>query len=292
MVSRTAPKVRLSGGIEMPQIGFGLFQLNDHDECRRCVSEAIECGYRLFDTASAYFNEEALGEAAADAVRCGTVKRNGLFLTTKVWLQDYGEKETRISVENSMKKMRTDYIDLVLLHQPFGRWKEAWKALEIMQEEGSIRAIGTSNFTKQKMKELFSFANVMPQLNQMEMHPFYSEGKYAAWLREKNIQTQAWGPLAEGQRGIFTDSVLTDIGNVHGKTAVQTALRWNLQKGNVIIPRSTKKEHMKENLDILDFTLSENEMERIDTMDLGHSEIIDFENPATERLLMKCRIHD
>lgn len=292
MEAKTIPTVKLSNGVDMPQIGFGLFQIKDYDKCYRCVTDAIECGYRLFDTAVAYFNENAIGDATADAIKNELVKREDLFLTTKVWVQDYGKEETRLSVENSLKRLRTDYLDLVLLHQPFGNWQEAWKALEQLQREGKIRAIGTSNFTSARMKQLLNIADVRPQVNQIEIHPFYSEAKYTDRLLHQHIQTEAWGPLNEGQRDIFENNTLTRIGQVHGKTAAQTALRWNLQKGNVIIPKGTKKEHMQENIDILDFTLSPEEMSDIDAMDRGRSEIIDFNSKATERLLLKLKVHD
>lgn len=276
----------------MPQIGYGVFQIRDHEKCKICVSKAIRLGYRLFDTAAAYFNEDAVGEAADEAVRNGMVRRDELFLTTKVWLQDYGEKETRAVVEKSLKNLRTDYIDLVLLHQPFGNWQEAWTVLEKLQEEGVVKAIGTSNFTQKKMRELLSIAKVKPQVNQIEMHPFYSERAYADRLPRDGIQPEAWGPLNEGQCDIFHNNVLTEIGKAHGKSAAQTALRWNIQHGNVVIPKSLKEEHMKENLAIFDFELSQDEMAAIDSMDRGRSEIIDFESMATERLLLKLKIHD
>lgn len=285
------PKVKLSNGVEMPQIGFGVFQLRDYDICRQCVLEAIRCGYRLFDTAAAYFNENAVGDAAAGAISEGLVTREDLFLTTKVWLQDFGREETRLAVEKSMQNLRTDYLDLVLLHQPYGNWKDAWAALEELQREGKVRAIGTSNFTDSRMKELLALGGAVPQVNQIEIHPFYTESSYTERLRRKKIQPEAWGPLNEGQRGIFDNTVLTEIGAAHGKSAAQTALRWNLQKGNVIIPKGTRPEHMRENIDILDFALTPEEMDQIDSMDHGHSEIIDFNNPATERLLLKLKIH-
>ncbi len=291
MNAKKIPAVTLSNGVKMPQIGFGLFQIRDYDECRRCVSEAISCGYRLFDTAAAYLNEDALGDAAAEKIKDGTVKREDLFLTTKVWLQDFGEKETEEAVKLSLRKLKTDYLDLVLLHQPFGDWKAAWKTLEKLQKEGLIRAIGTSNFTEQKMAELLAFTDETPQVNQIEIHPFYTEGNYTEKLRSENIQPEAWGPLNEGQRHIFENTVLTEIGKKYGKSAAQTALRWNLQKGNVIIPKGTRKEHMEENIDILDFELTPEEMTMVSSLDLGHSEIIDFSSPATERLLMKLKIH-
>lgn len=276
----------------MPQIGYGVFQIKDYDTCRKCVREAIECGYRLFDTAAAYFNENAVGDAMAEAIDDGIVRREDIFLATKVWLQDYGREKTRAAVEKSMKNLRTDYLDLVLLHQPFGEWLEAWKELEELQKEGRIRAIGTSNFTPAKMKELLADADVRPQINQIEIHPFYTENRYTARLRSEHIQPEAWGPLNEGQRAIFENPILTRIGHAHGKSAAQVALRWNLQRGNVIIPKSTRRSHMEENLNILDFALSDEEMSQVESMDLGHSEIIDFESPATERLLLKWKIHD
>lgn len=285
------PEVNLTGGVRMPQVGYGLFQIRDYQECRACVHEAIDLGYRLFDTAAAYFNEDAVGDAAFEAVRDKIVRREDLFLTTKVWLQDFGEKETRRAVEKSLRNLRTDYIDLVLLHQPYGRWEEAWLTLEELQKEGVIRAIGTSNFTPQKMRELLSFAGVRPQVNQIEIHPFYTQNKYTDKLLREEIQPEAWGPLNEGQRNIFRNPVLVRIGQAHGKSAAQTALRWNIQKGNVVIPKSVRREHMRENLDIFDFKLSPSEMKQIDSMDRGRSEIIDFESPATMRLLMKLKIH-
>lgn len=248
-------------------------------------------GYRLFDTAAAYFNESALGNATQAAIAAGTVKREDLFLTTKVWLQDYGHRETRQAVQDSLENLQTDYLDLVLLHQPFGNWQEAWETLEELQSEGLIRAIGTSNFTKEKLEELLGSAEIIPQVNQMEIHPFYSERDYTEWLREKGIQPEAWGPLCEGLKGIFTNPVLSQIGEHYGKSAAQVALRWSLQQGNVIIPQGKQEDHCRENLEVCDFELSEEDMEQISKLDLGHSEIIDFHSPATERLLLKWKIH-
>lgn len=292
MDTKNIPAVTLSNGVKMPQIGFGLFQIRDYNKCKNCVREAISCGYRLFDTASAYFNEEALGDAVEEQIKNGAAKREDFFLTTKVWLQDFGEKETEGAVEKSLHNLKTDYLDLVLLHQPFGNWQGAWKTLEKLQKKGVIRAIGTSNFMEQRMAELLAFADEKPQVNQIEIHPFYTEEKYTEKLRGENIQPEAWGPLNEGQRHIFENTVLTEIGKKHGKSAAQVALRWNIQKGNVIIPKGTKKEHMREDIDLLDFELTQEEMTMVDSMDLGHSEIIDFNNPATERLLKKLKIHD
>lgn len=286
------PWVKLESGVEMPQIGYGAFGIRDNEECRRCIGEAIESGYRLFDTASAYFNEAAVGAAVQDAISLGTIRREDIFMTTKVWLQDYGRGETKASVVNSLQNLQMDYLDLVLLHQPFGRWKEAWRALEELYEEGMVRAIGVSNFTEGKITELLHIANRKPDVDQIEAHPFYTQKELTDKLRKTHIQTEAWGPLNEGQRGIFSNTVLTEIGRVYGKTPAQVALHWNLQRGNVVIPGTRKIEHMKENLDIFDFQLSSDEMERIEKLDYGYSEIMDFENPATEHLLLKYRIHD
>lgn len=291
MRTPVVPSVILSGNIAMPQVGYGVFQIRDYDTCKQCVREAIDFGYRLFDTAAAYFNEDAVGDAVSEAIQDKAVRREELFLTTKVWLQDFGEKETEAAVERSLENLGTDYLDLVLLHQPYGRWQEAWRSLEELQKKGLVRAIGTSNFTPGKMRELLSFVHVKPQVNQIEIHPFYTESAYTNKLQEEEIQPEAWGPLNEGQRNIFRNPTLTEIGRGHGKTAAQTALRWNIQKGNVIIPKSTNPDHMKENLDIFDFELTSEEMKKIESMDLGRSEIIDFDNPATERLLMKLKIH-
>lgn len=285
------PMIELNNGVSMPQVGFGVFQLSDLKLCRNCVREAIRTGYRLFDTASAYYNEEAVGEACRDAVTDGIVTREDLFLETKVWLGDFGESETVTSVQNSMKKLQTDYLDLVILHQPFGNWKEAWKTLEKLQKDGVVRAIGISNFNREKTEELLSFAEVIPQVDQIELHPFYAEQELFDYLQGKQIQPQAWGPLSEGLRGIFRNPVLMEIGQAHGKTAAQTALRWNVQRGAALALKATVSEHMQEDLEIFDFVLTDEEMQRISALDIGHSEIIDFESPATERLLKKLHVY-
>lgn len=284
------PAVVLSNGVAMPALGYGVFQITDPAECRGCVYQALKTGYRLIDTAVAYGNERAVGEGVARAVAEGIVSREEVFVTTKVWLHDFGDGLTRRSVGNSMERLGIDYIDMVLLHQPFGDFRGAWSELEDMYSEGRIRAIGTSNFTEPKVKELLTAANIVPHVNQMEMHPFFSEDRFARRLIRKNIQPQAWGPLCEGQRGIFSNPVLTEIGQTHGKSPAQVALRWNLQMGNAVVTRSTKKDHMEEDADIFDFQLSPEEMTKIGRMDLGYSEIMDFRNPATERLLKKLKV--
>lgn len=290
-MNKTADTVRLNNGISMPQEGYGVLHINDLTECERCIGDAIDAGYRLFDTATAYFNEKAVGSACANAIAEGKVKREELFLTTKVWIQDYGTKETRESVRTSLEKLGTSYIDLVLLHQPFGPWKEAWRTLEELYHEGKIRAIGTSNFTTGKLDELMAFAEIKPAVNQIELHPFYIQEPMLQKMKEYGIQAEAWGPLCEGQKGIFTNPVLLSFGENYGKTAAQIALRWNIQRGIVVIPKTTHKDRMLENLNIWDFELTAKEMKEIASLDVGHSEIIDFDSPATERLLLKYKIH-
>lgn len=286
------PYITLANGARMPQVGYGVFQLTDYDECRACVYDAIRQGYRLIDTASAYFNEEAIGDAVQQAVSEGLVQRSDLFITTKVWIQDYSRQGVRSSIEQSLAKLKTDYLDLVLLHQPYGSWQQAYQALEEIYREGISHSIGVSNFNQEKMTQLLSSANIRPMVNQIEIHPFFSEKGYTRWLLQQNIQPQAWGPLNEGQRGIFTHPLLTNIGKKYGKTAAQIALRWNIQQGNAVIPKSRRHDHRAENIDLFDFQLNKQEMEQIDQLDEGYSEIIDLDNPASERLFLKWKIHE
>lgn len=285
------PVIRLANGVEMPQLGYGVLQLRNAALCENCVFEAIRMGYRLIDTAAAYGNEEAVGKAAAKAVLKGIISREDLFLTTKVWIQDYGEGTTRRAVLHSMEKLGTDRLDLVLLHQPFGDFRGAWKDLEELFLEGKIRAIGTSNFIPEKMAELLQTARIRPMVNQMEIHPFFAETKEAGALGRCGIQPEAWGPFCEGQKGIFENPILSEIGKTYHKSAAQTALRWNLQQGHIVVTGTRKKEHMEENLQVFDFSLSQEDIRRISLLDTGRSEIIDLRSPSTERLLLKYHIH-
>lgn len=275
----------------MPQEGYGVFQIRDLDECERCVLDAIDVGYRLFDTAASYFNEEAVGRAVQKSIRNGMVKREELFITTKIWIQNYGAQSTKNAFDESMERLELSYLDLLLLHQPFGNWQEAWKVLESLYLEGKVRAIGVSNFTQKKLGELLEQANIKPMLNQVELHPFYLQEEALEQMRNFQVQPEAWGPLCEGQKGIFTNPLLSNIGRKYGKTAAQVALRWNIQRGVVVIPKTIHKERMAENMDVWDFALSRQDMLDIAVLDVGCSEIIDFENPATERLLLQCKLH-
>ncbi len=284
--------VKLNNGICMPQEGYGVFQIKDLDECERCVLDAMDVGYRLFDTAAAYLNEEAVGRAIQKSVRDGMVKREDLFITTKIWIQDYGIQSTRRAFRESMERLELSYLDLLLLHQPFGNWQEAWSVLESLYLEGKVRAIGVSNFTPKKLSELIAKANIKPVLNQVELHPFYLQEEALAQMRSSQIQPEAWGPLCEGQKGIFTNPILSSIGEKYRKTSAQVSLRWNIQRGVVVIPKSIHRERMVENMDVWNFALSQQDMLAIAALDVGYSEIIDLESPATERLLLQCKLHE
>lgn len=215
------------------------------------------------------------------------VKREDLFLTTKVWLRDYGEGQTTKSVTHSLKEMGLDYLDLVLLHQPYGNWQAAWRELEAMNVAGKVRAIGVSNFTEEKLAELLDFAKIKPAVNQIERHPFYEENQYVADMKQKGIQPEGWGALCEGLKGIFQNPVLTRIGERYHKTPAQVAIRWNIQTGCVALIKSERPEKIKEDLEVFDFELSREEVEEIAQLDAGYSEIIDFKNPMTERIFLK-----
>jgi 2,5-diketo-D-gluconate reductase A len=272
--------ITLNNGVQMPQIGFGTFQITDPSY----ISMAIESGYRLIDTATMYGNETMIGSIIH------SLDRSTLFLTTKIWIQDYNCIDQ--AIQKSMERLGTDYLDLVLLHEPYGHWQKAWLNLEEAYEKGMVRAIGVSNFHQAKMDELLSFAHIVPQVNQIEIHPFFTETPFIQSLKQNQIQPEAWGPLCEGQKGIFEHPILHLIGQKYQKSVAQVVLRWSIQHGNIVIPSSTKREHILENRAIFDFELTPEDMQTIDALDLGHSEIIDFDSASTERLLMRCRIPD
>lgn len=283
--------VVLANGVRMPAIGFGVFQLRDPEECGRCVGEALRAGYRLVDTAAAYFNEEAVGAACAAAFRDGVVSRDEVFLTTKVWLQDFDREAAKRSVALSLRKLGVERLDLVLLHQPFGDWMQAWKGLEDLYRDGVVRAIGLSNFPISAIDRLLQSADIAPQVDQVEHHPFFTRGELVAALAERRIAVQAWGPLCEGQKGIFHHPVLAAVARAHERSVAQVVLRWSLQRGVPFVVKSRVPAHMREDLDLEGFRLTEEELRRIDALDIGHSEIIDFASPATARLLQKLKIH-
>lgn len=288
MVNITTEFVTLNNGVKMPMEGFGVFQVPEAAVCGQAVSDALAAGYRLIDTAAAYFNEEAVGAA----VKKSGIPREELFITTKLWIQDASYEGAKKAFETSLHKLGLDYLDLYLIHQPMSDYYGAWRAMEELYEEGKIRAIGVCNFYPDRLADLCANMKVTPAVNQVELHPFFAQTGALAFMKEAGVQPEAWGPMAEGKHGIFTHPVLTKIGAKYGKTAAQVALRWNTQRGVVIIPKSTHKERMEENLNIWDFTLSDEDMGAISALDLGHSEIIDHSAAETAKWLNGWKIHD
>ena len=267
--------VELSNGVKMPQLGYGVYQVTQ-DECERCVRDALEVGYRHIDTAQSYFNEEQVGAAVA----ASGIDRADLWLTTKVWLEHYGEGATRASVEDSLRKLETDYLDLVLLHQPFGDAFGAWRDLVRLYEEGKVRAIGISNFYVDRMVEFCEFNDVKPMVNQMERHPLNQNTELQEWEAKYNVVPEAWAPFGEGRGGLFENPVLAQIAAAHGKSTAQVMLRWNLQRGVVVIPKSVHRERMEQNLDVFDFELTAEEMAQIALLDTKTSSFFSHSDPA------------
>lgn len=283
----------LNTGANMPLEGFGVFQIPDADECERVVYDAIRTGYRLLDTAAAYMNEAALGKAVKRAIGDGLVTREELFITTKVWVQDQKNEETAYqAVKTSLAKLDMEYVDLVLLHQALGDYFAAYRGITRAYREGLTKAVGVSNFYPFVLANFCENVDVIPAVNQIELHPFFSQEDALALMKEYGIQPQAWGPLAEGKHGIFTDPLLVGIGRKYGKSAAQVVLRWNTQRGVSILPKSTHVERMEQNMDIWDFELTEDEMRQIGEKDLGHSEIINHFDPGLVRALNGMKIHE
>lgn len=266
--------VTLNNGIQMPQLGYGVYQVAK-DECERCVSDALKVGYRLIDTAQSYFNEEEVGRAIA---RSG-IDREEIFLTTKVWLEHYGYEACRVSVLESMRKLRTDYLDLCLLHQPFSDVYGAYRALEDLYKEGRLRAIGISNFYADRMIDIASFACIKPAVNQIEIHPHHQQTESKVWHDKYDIQLEAWAPFGEGRGDMFSLPELKMIGDKYDKTVAQVILRWHLQRGIVVIPKTTHIERMKENLDVFDFMLTDDDMETIAALDKKQSSFFSHTDP-------------
>ena len=283
----------LNTGANMPLEGFGVFQIPDAAECERVVYDAIKTGYRLLDTAAAYMNEEALGKAVKRAIGDGLVTREELFITTKVWVQDQKNEETAYqAVKTSLAKLDMEYVDLVLLHQALGDYFAAYRGITKAYREGLTKAVGVSNFYPFVLANFCENVDVIPAVNQIELHPFFSQEDALALMKEYGIQPQAWGPLAEGKHGIFTDPLLVGIGRKYGKSAAQVVLRWNTQRGVSILPKSTHVERMEQNINIWDFELTEDEMRQIGEKDLGHSEIINHFDPGLVRALNGMKIHE
>lgn len=270
------PSVTLNNGVQMPMEGFGVYQIADENECRRSVLNALETGYRSIDTAQAYGNEDAVGSALSQS----GIDRDQVFLTTKVWISNYGYDRTRASIEESMKKLGTDHLDLVLLHQPFNDYYAAWHALENLYDQGVLRAIGVSNFYADRYVDLVNCNRIVPAVNQLETHVFYQRPVERQYMKKYGTQIESWGPFAEGRQGLFTNPVLTEIGASHGRTAAQAALRFLVQDGAIVIPKTTHPDRMSENLDIWNFCLSEEEMNRLRALDTGQSAFMNHEDPA------------
>ena len=278
----------LNNGLKMPMEGFGVFQVPDPAQCELAVLDAIESGYRLIDTAAAYMNEKAVGEAIR---KCG-VPREELFITTKLWVQDASYEGAKKAIQTSLDDLGLDYLDLYLLHQPMGDYIGAYRAMEEAYKEGKLRAIGVCNFYPARLADLCETVEVKPAVNQVELHPFFQQEDALALMKEYGVIPEAWGPFAEGNHGIFTHPVLTKIGEKYGKSAAQTALRWNVQRGVVVIPKSVHKDRMEQNMDIWDISLSEEDMAEIAKLDLGHSEIVNHDDPGFVKMLHTMKIHD
>lgn len=274
-------KVTLNNGVEMPILGFGVFQVPDLEECERSVSEALEIGYRLLDTAAAYENEEAVGKA----IQKSGVARGELFVTTKLWIQDAGDESAKRAFQRSLDRLRLDYLDLYLIHQPFGDVYGAWRAMEELYRGGRIKAIGVSNFQPDRLMDLIVHNDVTPAVNQIETHPFQQQVETQRFLQQNNVQMESWGPFAEGKNNIFHNDVLLSLAAKHGKSVAQVILRWLTQRSVVAIPKSVHKERIAENFNVLNFELSAEDMSAIAALDSRQSAFFDHRDPAMVKLL-------
>lgn len=268
-------RITLYNGVKMPIVGYGVYQISK-EECEHCVMDALAVGYRSIDTAQSYFNEEQVGNAI---VKSG-VPREDIFLTTKVWIEHYGYEKAKKSVLESMRKLRTDYLDLVLLHQPFSDYYGTYRALEDLYYEGKLRAIGVSNFYPDRLVDIASFSRVKPMVNQVETHPFHQQAEAKKWMDKLGVQIEAWAPFGEGRGGLFENPVLVPIANKYKKTTAQIMLRWHIQRGVVVIPKSTHIERMEENLNIFDFELDPTDMNQISELDKKQSSFFSHSDPA------------
>jgi 2,5-diketo-D-gluconate reductase A len=277
--------VTLNNGVTMPLLGFGVFQMNDADECEQCVYEALRTGYRLIDTAAAYGNEAAVG----NAIKRSGVAREELFVTTKLWIQDAGYDRARQAFERSMQRLQLEYLDLYLIHQPFGDVYGSWRAMEELYREGRIRAIGVSNFHPDRLMDLLVHNQVVPTVNQIETHPFHQQIETQRFLQDNGVQLQSWGPFAEGRNNIFQNEVLRSIAGRHQKSVAQVILRWLTQRGVVAIPKSVRKERIEENFRIFDFDLSSDDMAAIATLDTRTSSFFDHRDPEVVKRLGQAK---
>ncbi len=278
--------VTLNNGVKMPILGFGVYQIPDSDECEKAVYEALLAGYRLIDTAAGYLNEEAVGRA----VKRSGVPREELFITTKIWVQDAGYESAKLAFAKSLKKLQLDYLDLYLIHQPFGDYYGTWRAMEELYREGKIRAIGVSNFMPDRLMDLMVHNEIAPAVNQIETHPFYQQTESAAFLKAQGVQHQSWAPFAEGRNNLFSNEVLTSIAEKHHKSVAQVVLRWMVQREIVVIPKSVSKERIAENFNIFDFTLSADDMKQISTLDTRQSLFLSYHDPEVAKMMGSWKV--
>ena len=279
--------VKLNNGLEMPLLGFGVFQMTDATECERAVIDAIETGYRLIDTAASYQNETQVG----NALQQSGIARDALFVTTKLWLQDTNYEGAKAQFERSLNRLQMDYVDLYLIHQPYGDVHGAWRAMEELYEAGKIKAIGVSNFQPDRLADLIAFNKIVPAVNQIEVNPFQQQLHAVPWMKSRNIQPEAWAPFAEGKNGLFQHPVLAAIGEKHGKSVGQVVLRWIFQRGVVSLAKSVRKARMAENINVLDFELSSDEMGRITALDTATSAFFSHRDPAMVEWLTGRKLH-
>lgn len=278
--------VTLNNGVRMPILGFGVFQIADPKECEQSVVDAIETGYRLIDTAASYMNEEAVGRG----LRRSGVARDQLFVTTKLWVEDNGYERTLLAIDKSLRRLKLDYLDLYLIHQPFGDVHGSWRAMEAAHKAGKLRAIGLSNFQPDRLMDIKAFNEVAPALNQVEVNPFHQQADAVAFMRDNGVQAEAWAPFAEGRNNLFGNEALLDIGGKHGKSVGQVVLRWLVQRGIVALAKSVRKERMVENLDVFDFELDESDMARIAALETGTSSFFSHRDPAIVKWMSERRL--
>lgn len=273
-------------GVKIPMLGFGVFQVPNYDEAKNAVLTALKNGYRLIDTAQAYMNEKAVG----DAIKESGIPREEIFITTKIWVQNFSYEDALKSIDLSMERLGVDYIDLMLLHQPVGDYINAWKALERAYKDGKLKAIGMANCYPHVITDICETFDIKPMINQVELHPFFQQQLNIDTMNEYGVVPEAWGPFNEGKSNFFENPILTEIGKKYGKTAAQVALRWNIQRGVVVIPKSVHEDRIKQNIDVFDFVLSDEDMDKIKTMDTGKSEIVNHFDPQFIKLLhtIKC----
>jgi 2,5-diketo-D-gluconate reductase A len=283
-VSRV-PSVSLNNGIEMPLLGFGVYQMTDLDECERSVADALSIGYRLLDTAASYGNEEAVGRA----IERSDVPRDELFVTTKLWIAEAGDESTKRAFERSLQRLDLDYLDLYLIHQPYGDVYGAWRAMEELYRDGRVRAIGVSNFFPDRVMDFLVHQDVAPAVDQIETHPFHQQVDTQAFLRENGVHIESWGPFAEGKHNIFNNEVLRTIAEAHGRTVAQVILRWLIQRGVVAIPKSVRRERIEANFRVFDFDLTAADMHAIAGLDSGASSFFDHRDPAMVKMLSEAQ---